>query len=53
VSLAEPTSDPGRLFRNAPLLSVVPGQVLAGTLARAKGHDPDHPRALSKVTLAQ
>jgi glucosamine--fructose-6-phosphate aminotransferase (isomerizing) len=37
----------------APLLSVVPGQVFAGTLARAKGHDPDHPRGLSKVTLAQ
>lgn len=37
----------------SPLLSVVPGQVLAWALARAKGLDPDHPRGLSKVTLAK
>jgi glutamine---fructose-6-phosphate transaminase (isomerizing) len=37
----------------APLLSVVPGQLFAWALARAKGLDPDHPRGLSKVTLAQ
>lgn len=36
----------------APLLSVVPGQVLAWALARAKGLDPDRPNGLSKVTLA-
>ena len=36
----------------APLLSVVPGQVLAWSLARAKGLDPDHPHGLTKVTLA-
>ncbi|MDQ3822968.1 MAG: SIS domain-containing protein, partial [Actinomycetota bacterium] len=37
----------------APLLSVVPGQLFAWALARAKGLDPDRPRGLSKVTLAQ
>ncbi len=36
----------------APLLSVVPGQLFAWALARAKGLDPDQPRGLSKVTLA-
>ncbi len=37
----------------APLLSVVPGQLFAGAVARAKGLDPDSPRGLSKVTLAR
>jgi len=37
----------------APLLSVVPGQLFAWALARAKGLDPDEPRGLSKVTLAR
>jgi len=37
----------------APLLSVVPGQLFASALARAKGLDPDAPRGLSKVTLAR
>jgi glucosamine--fructose-6-phosphate aminotransferase (isomerizing) len=36
-----------------PLLSVVPGQLFAWALARAKGLDPDEPRGLSKVTLAR
>jgi glucosamine--fructose-6-phosphate aminotransferase (isomerizing) len=36
----------------APLLSVVPGQLFARTLAHAKGLDPDRPRGLNKVTLA-
>jgi glucosamine--fructose-6-phosphate aminotransferase (isomerizing) len=36
----------------APLLSVVPGQLFAGAVAKAKGLDPDRPRGLSKVTLA-
>ena len=36
-----------------PLLSVVPGQLFAGAVARAKGLDPDRPRGLSKVTLAK
>jgi glucosamine--fructose-6-phosphate aminotransferase (isomerizing) len=37
----------------SPLLSVVPGQLFASALARAKGMDPDAPIGLSKVTLAQ
>jgi glutamine---fructose-6-phosphate transaminase (isomerizing) len=37
----------------APLLSVVPGQLFAWALARAKGLDPDRPERLNKVTLAQ
>jgi glucosamine--fructose-6-phosphate aminotransferase (isomerizing) len=36
-----------------PLLSVVPGQLFAGAVARARGLDPDSPRGLSKVTLAR
>jgi glucosamine--fructose-6-phosphate aminotransferase (isomerizing) len=35
-----------------PLLSVLPGQLLAWALAQAKGLDPDRPVGLSKVTLA-
>ena len=42
-----------RLPLLAPLLSVVPGQLFAWALARAKGLDPDHPRGLTKITLAQ
>jgi glutamine---fructose-6-phosphate transaminase (isomerizing) len=37
----------------SPLLSVVPGQLFAWALARARGLDPDRPRGLSKVTLAR
>jgi glucosamine--fructose-6-phosphate aminotransferase (isomerizing) len=37
----------------SPLVSVVPGQLFASALARAKGFDPDSPRGLSKVTLAR
>jgi glutamine---fructose-6-phosphate transaminase (isomerizing) len=37
----------------SPLLSVVPGQLFASALARAKGLDADHPAGLSKVTLAR
>jgi glutamine---fructose-6-phosphate transaminase (isomerizing) len=36
-----------------PILSVVPGQLFAWALARARGLDPDSPRGLTKVTLAQ
>lgn len=36
----------------SPILSVLPGQLFAGALARAKGLDPDHPQRLSKVTRA-
>jgi glucosamine--fructose-6-phosphate aminotransferase (isomerizing) len=34
-----------------PLLTVVPGQLFAAALARAKGLDPDSPAGLAKVTL--
>lgn len=37
----------------APLLSIVPGQLFALALARARGLDPDSPRGLQKVTLAR
>jgi glucosamine--fructose-6-phosphate aminotransferase (isomerizing) len=37
----------------APLLSILPGQLFAWALARARGLDPDAPRGLSKVTLAR
>jgi glutamine---fructose-6-phosphate transaminase (isomerizing) len=46
-----PVPKPG-LALLTPLLSVVPGQVLAWALARAKGLDPDRPHGLTKVTLA-
>jgi glucosamine--fructose-6-phosphate aminotransferase (isomerizing) len=34
----------------SPLVSVVPGQLFARALALAKGHDPDRPTHLTKVT---
>jgi len=37
----------------SPLLSVVPGQLFASALARARGLDADSPVGLSKVTLAR
>ncbi len=37
----------------SPLLSILPGQLFAWALARARGLDPDAPRGLSKVTLAR
>ena len=37
----------------SPLLSVVPGQLFASALARARGLDADHPVGLRKVTLAR
>jgi glutamine---fructose-6-phosphate transaminase (isomerizing) len=47
-----PVPDAGdRLF--SPLLSVVPGQLFAAALARAKGLDADRPERLTKVTLAR
>ena len=42
-----------RLPLLSPLLSVLPGQLFAGAVARATGLDPDKPRGLSKVTLAR
>ncbi|TMK71381.1 MAG: SIS domain-containing protein [Actinobacteria bacterium] len=37
----------------APLLSVVPGQLFAATLAQVKGYDADKPVGLNKVTIAR
>lgn len=34
----------------SPIVAVVPGQLLAFGLSTARGYDPDHPRALRKVT---
>ncbi|MEO5767596.1 MAG: SIS domain-containing protein [Polyangia bacterium] len=34
----------------SPLVAVLPGQLCALRLARARGLDPDHPRGLTKVT---
>ena len=45
--LALPSSLPEWL---SPLVSVIPGQLLAYHLTSAKGYDPDHPRGLTKVT---
>ena len=47
-----PVPEP-KLALLSPLLSVVPGQLFAAALARAKGFDPDAPRGLTKVTLAR
>lgn len=49
-SLPVPAAEPTLL---SPLHSVVPGQLFALALARAKGLDPDRPRGLSKITLAR
>ena len=35
----------------SPILSVMPGQLFASALARAKGLDPDEPTSITKVTL--
>jgi glucosamine--fructose-6-phosphate aminotransferase (isomerizing) len=48
-SLPVPTPTPQLL---SPLLSVVPGQLFAWALSRARGLDPDAPQGLAKVTLA-
>ena len=37
----------------SPLVYIIPGQLFAYYLAIAKGHDPDQPRGLSKVTLTR
>ena len=47
LQLPIPTGVPEWL---SPLLSVIPGQLFAVSLARARGLDPDNPRGLSKVT---
>jgi glutamine---fructose-6-phosphate transaminase (isomerizing) len=45
-----PAPDPPLL---SPLLSVVPGQLFAAALARARGLDADAPHGLAKITLAR
>jgi glutamine---fructose-6-phosphate transaminase (isomerizing) len=52
TSYVVPTPKPSVALLS-PLLSVVPGQLFAWALARAKGLDPDRPRGLSKVTMAR
>jgi glucosamine--fructose-6-phosphate aminotransferase (isomerizing) len=37
----------------SPILSILPGQLWAYHLARARGVDPDRPRGLTKVTLTR
>ncbi len=41
---------PDKAEAAAPIVGVVPGQVLVEALARMRGVDPDHPHGLSKVT---
>jgi glutamine---fructose-6-phosphate transaminase (isomerizing) len=48
--LPVPTPTPQLL---SPILSVVPGQLFAWALSRARGLDPDAPHGLAKVTLAR
>lgn len=37
----------------SPIVAVVPGQLFAMHLTRVKGHDPDQPQGLQKVTLTR
>ena len=37
----------------SPIVTVIPGQLMAHDLTVAKGYDPDHPRGLLKVTLTR
>ncbi len=37
----------------SPLVYIIPGQLLAYYLAVARGHDPDRPRGLRKVTITR
>jgi glucosamine--fructose-6-phosphate aminotransferase (isomerizing) len=37
----------------SPLLSVIPGQLFAWSLARSRGLDADAPHGLAKVTLVR
>lgn len=44
-------ADPGELL--SPIICIVPGQLWAYHLARARRKDPDRPRGLTKVTLTR
>lgn len=48
--IALPVALPAAL---APIVHVLPGQLLAEAVARARGRDPDAPAGLSKVTLTR
>jgi glucosamine--fructose-6-phosphate aminotransferase (isomerizing) len=37
----------------SPLVDILPAQLLAFHLARARGLDPDNPRGLTKVTITR
>ena len=50
ASIAVPASLPEWL---TPICSIVPAQLFAYHLTRAKGLDPDRPRWISKVTLTR
>jgi glucosamine--fructose-6-phosphate aminotransferase (isomerizing) len=52
VSFRLPTPEPPVPLLS-PLLTVLPGQLFAWALARAKGFDPDRPQRLAKITLAR
>ena len=47
IPLALPAGVPEWL---SPIVAIVPGQLFALHLAHSRGYDPDHPRALLKVT---
>jgi glucosamine--fructose-6-phosphate aminotransferase (isomerizing) len=47
IPLVLPSGTPEWL---SPITAIVPGQLFAAHLARARGYDPDRPRALRKVT---
>jgi glucosamine--fructose-6-phosphate aminotransferase (isomerizing) len=49
-SLALPAGVPEWLM---PIVSIVPGQLFAAAVARARGEDPDSPRHLTKVTATR
>ncbi len=48
VKLADRNTWPADLY--TPIPYIIPAQIFAALLAVEKGHDPDQPRALSKVT---
>jgi glucosamine--fructose-6-phosphate aminotransferase (isomerizing) len=50
--LTLPLADPGTELL-APLVDILPAQLLAFHLARARGLDPDRPRGLTKVTITR